>query len=389
MKLSVVIVNYNVKYFLEQCLDSLYKALRGRDFEVFVVDNASSDGSIEFLRSRYPDVIYIENKDNVGFAKANNIAIERCCGEYVLLLNPDTLVSSKALNECIMFLDNNRDAGALSVKMISGDGSFQSESKRSFPTPSVSFYKLTGLSKLFPKSKVFGKYNLLYLDENHIHRIDVFCGAFIMFRRKLLDKSGLLDSDFFMYGEDIDFSYRLMHDTGYYNYYLPVPIIHYKGESTKKDSLKYINAFYGAMLIFYRKHYGRSGVLFSGLIKLGVFLHGVYTYLKENLRSLFHLKNKKEKSGGKFLCVAFHEGEREELLSVKGLSISDCTFVDVLDDKVKDFVMSGGYDFIVFNRDRYSYDEIIDFIDALPGKVELGIFSPKTNVIVTPGKIIE
>ena len=255
MKLSIVIVNYNVKYFLEQCLISVKEALEGIDGEVFVVDNNSVDGSQQMLKERFPDINVILNEQNVGFAKANNQAMRVANGEYILLLNPDTVVESDTFHKVIDFMDSHPDAGGLGVKMVDGKGKFLPESKRSLPTPEVSFYKIFGLSQLFPKSKRFGKYHLSYLDENQTHEVEILAGAFMLMRKSVLDKVGLLDETFFMYGEDIDLSYRIILG-GYKNYYFPeARIIHYKGESTKKGSLNYVQTSYNAMIILSEKHF--------------------------------------------------------------------------------------------------------------------------------------
>ena len=271
MKLSIIIVNYNVKYFLEQCLCSVRAAIAGMEAEVLVVDNHSADGSVEYLRPRFPEVTFIENKDNPGFAKANNQAIRISSGEYVLLLNPDTVIGEESVRSLCFFMDEHPEAGGIGVKMLDGHGVFLAESKRSFPSPWVSFCKIFGLSKLFPSSRLFARYSLPYLNKEKQHKVEVLAGAFMLLRRKALDKVGLLDESFFMYGEDIDLSYRIVKG-GYVNYYIPERILHYKGESTKHGDIKYVKAFYGAMLIFYRKYYPHSGWLMSMLIRLAVLL---------------------------------------------------------------------------------------------------------------------
>ncbi|MAQ69796.1 MAG: glycosyl transferase family 2 [Flavobacteriales bacterium] len=255
MTLSIIIVNYNVKHFLHQCLKSIERSKKNIDVEIFVVDNNSVDGSINMIQNEFPDVKLIANEKNTGFATANNQAIKKAQGEYILLLNPDTLIEENTLHETIIFFKKHKEAGALGVKMIDGNGDFLPESKRSLPSPSIAFYKIFGLSFLFPKSKKFGKYHLNYLDKEKTHEIDVISGAFFMTRKKILDEIGLLDEKFFMYGEDIDLSYRIQ-KKGYKNFYLPTTsIIHYKGESTKKTSINYILTFYQAMIIFVKKHY--------------------------------------------------------------------------------------------------------------------------------------
>lgn len=256
--LSVILVNYNVKHFLEQALHSIAAALEDMDGEVIVVDNNSVDGSVRMLREQFPWVRRIENAENVGFSRANNQAIRAAEGRYVLLLNPDTIVEEDTFSKCVAFMDAHPEAGAVGVRMVDGEGNFQPQSKRSLPTPWRAFYKVFGLSKLFPKSKRFGRYHLSYLDPNETHEVEVLSGAFMMLRRSLLAEIGLLDEAFFMYGEDIDLSYRIT-QAGYKNYYYAdTRIIHYKGESTKKGSLNYVLVFYKAMLIFVRKHFSRG-----------------------------------------------------------------------------------------------------------------------------------
>jgi len=273
MKLSVVIVNYNVKHFLEQCLHSVEKASQNLETEIFVVDNNSVDGSKGMLMSKFPGVKLILNDKNLGFSKANNQAMRLATGEYILLLNPDTVVEEDTFEKVVSFMDAHPKAGGLGVKMIDGKGKFLPESKRGLPTPWVAFYKVFGLSAIFPHSKVFGKYHLTYLDKNEIHKIDILAGAFMLMRKEALDKVGLLDEGFFMYGEDIDLSYRITLG-GYDNYYFPsTTIIHYKGESTKKGSLNYVRMFYNAMIIFARKHFSKKNAgLFSFFINLAIYL---------------------------------------------------------------------------------------------------------------------
>ena len=273
MDLSVIIVNYNVRQFVLQTLHSVYQSeLDGLSMEVIVVDNNSSDGSVDVIREYYPQAKVIANKDNPGFSKANNQGIEVSTGEFVLLLNPDTVVEENTLALSVAKMKSDKSIGALGVKMIDGTGAFLPESKRSFPTPWNSLTKLLGLSSLFSKSKVMGGYNLTYLDENKTHDIDVLCGAFMMMRRSALDKSGLLDEDFFMYGEDIDLSYRIK-KAGYRILYFPeTQIIHYKGESTKKSSVNYVRIFYNAMIIYVKKHYkGGVASLFVLMLSMAIY----------------------------------------------------------------------------------------------------------------------
>lgn len=284
-KLSIIIVNYNVKYFLEQCLNSVKKSTKGIHSEVFVVDNNSVDGSLKMLRDKFPEVKVIANKNNVGFSKANNQAIQKSSGDYILLLNPDTVVEDDTFKKCIDFMDDHRDAGGLGVMMLDGKGKFLPESKRGFPSPATSFFKAFGFSKLFPKSRLFGKYHLGYLDKRETHKVDVLAGAFMMLRKSVLDEIGYLDEDFFMYGEDIDLSYRII-KAGYKNYYFPeTRIIHYKGESTKKSSINYVFIFYNAMVIFARKHFSKQNAwIFISLINLAIYFRASLSILNRFLK---------------------------------------------------------------------------------------------------------
>lgn len=280
MKLSVIIVNYNVRYFLEQALLSVRKASRGLAVEVWVVDNNSVDDSVSMVEEKFPEVRLIANRDNVGFSTANNQAIRQSAGEYVLLLNPDTVVEEDTFEKCLAFMDAHADAGALGVRMIDGSGKFLPESKRGFPSPWVAFCRTFGLSTFFPKSKTFNRYHLGYLDEHEVHPVDVLSGAFMLLRRSALEKAGLLDETFFMYGEDIDLSYRIVL-AGYQNYYFPhTTILHYKGESTKKGSLNYVRAFYQAMIIFAQKHFtGRKARLFVAMLRMAIYLRAFVALL--------------------------------------------------------------------------------------------------------------
>ncbi len=280
MKLSVIIVNYNVEYFLEQCLHAVRKAMQGVEGEVIVVDNNSIDGSNRMVKDKFPEVKLIINKKNLGFSRANNQGIKVAKGEYVLLLNPDTVVEDDTFSKIIRFMDQHPTAGALGVKMVDGSGKFLPESKRGLPTPAAAAYKMFGLSKLFPRSKRFAHYHLGYLDENQTHEVEVLSGAFMLLRKKVLDEIGLLDESFFMYGEDIDLSYRVI-KAGYKNYYFPeTRIIHYKGESTKKSSVNYVLVFYNAMVIFAKKHFTHKNArMFTFVINIAIYFRAFLAIL--------------------------------------------------------------------------------------------------------------
>lgn len=259
-------------YFLEQTLKSVQKALKFVDGEVFVVDNNSVDGSVEMVIAKFPEVQIIANIDNKGFSAANNQAIKLSSGQFILLLNPDTVVQEDTLQKCCQYMDQHAIVGGLGVYMVDGKGDFLPESKRGLPSPWVAFYKIIGLSKLFPTSKIFGRYHLGFLDKNQTHQIDVLSGAYMMLRKTALDKVGFLDEDYFMYGEDIDLSYRITKG-GYQNHYFhQTRIIHYKGESTKKSTVNYVLVFYGAMIIFAKKHFnGKNARIFSFIIQSAIY----------------------------------------------------------------------------------------------------------------------
>ncbi|MCQ2299132.1 MAG: glycosyltransferase family 2 protein [Bacteroidales bacterium] len=287
MILSVIIVNYNVKHFLEQCLNSVFaserKLANGEqlDIECIVVDNNSVDGSVEMVRERFPEVVCVDNKDNPGFAKANNQALRIAKGDYLLLLNPDTIVEKETFIMCINFMMEHRECGALGVKMINGEGVYLKESKRGFPTPETSFYKISGLIKLFPHHPKIARYYMGHLSNDEVNEIEILPGAFIMMSRESYEKVGGLDESYFMYGEDIDFSWRFIL-AGYKNYYLPTTrIIHYKGESTKKGSMNYVYTFYNAMVIFAKKYFsGSNAKLYIGLINMAIWARAGLSFVK-------------------------------------------------------------------------------------------------------------
>lgn len=278
--ISIVIVNYNVRFFLEQALQSVFKATGDMSVQVWVVDNASSDDSIDMVKQKFPTVQIIENKENVGFARANNMALRQSNADYVLLLNPDTLLEESSLSKCFRFMENNPKAGALGVRMIDGTGHFLPESKRGIPTPWVAFCKTFGLSVLFPSSKLFNTYHLGFLSEFETAEAPVLSGAFMFIRNEALQKAGLLDEDFFMYGEDIDLSVRIL-QAGYKNYYFPeTTIIHYKGESTRKGTVNYVKIFYQAMILFAEKHFaGKNRRLYIFLLYAAIYLRAFGTLI--------------------------------------------------------------------------------------------------------------
>ena len=269
-KVSIVIVSYNVCQLLDECLQSVERALEGIEGDIFVIDNKSTDGTVDTLQPRHPEVHFVANKENVGFACANNQAIRMSDSEYVLLLNPDTVVYEPTIRETLRFLDEHPQAGGAGVRMLTREGTPAPESRRAIPTPWVSMLKMLGFTK---------RYYMSHLSWDKPSRIEVISGAYCMLRRKALDQVGLLDEDFFMYGEDIDLSYRLLKG-GWQNWYLPLDIIHYKGESTQKTSFRYVHVFYQAMLIFFRKHYGHLSFIFTLPVKCAIYFRAFLALLQ-------------------------------------------------------------------------------------------------------------
>lgn len=386
-QLSVVIVNYNVKYFLEQCLCSVHAATQDWDVDIYVVDNHSSDGSVEYLRPLFPDVIFMENQENVGFAKANNQAFRICKGEYVLMLNPDTAIGEESLRSLCYFMDEHPEAGAIGLKMLNGNGIFLAESKRSFPTPWVSFCKLFGLSKLFPDSPKYASYALPYLSPDEQHEVDVLSGAFMLMRHEALEKTGLLDEKFFMYGEDIDLSYRFI-QAGYKNYYMPERMLHYKGESTQKVSYHFLKRFYGAMLIFYKKYYPDTPSWLNGLIKIAIVMQAAGA----SVINLFHSDHKKVHKH-RLLIVARKETfvqykkeilshfKKTEFTNLWNLDEERITSAECRMNQMKRFTD------IVFVYPDTRFEQMFLLMDLMPNKnLAYHIFHKKSKRMVSPSK---
>ena len=391
MTLSVIIVNYNVKFYLEQCLESVRRASRGLQVEVFVVDNLSTDGSIAYLRERFPEVTFIENKENVGFARANNQAIHLSKGKYVLLLNPDTIVGEDSLASFVEFMEAHPEAGGAGAHMLNVDGTFAPESRRGLPTPFVAFCKMTGLASLFPKSRLFGRYYMRYLDKCEVNEIEVMSGAYMMLRREALDKVGLLDETFFMYGEDIDLSYRVLLG-GYKNYFLPVRMLHYKGESTVKNSYRYAYTFYQAMRLFFRKHYGHYSLIISLPINAATWASTFMVYLRNRLR--YRKKSKSTSSITNALvigdCVMLDEvrslltqhSAGGKHIFVEGTEATRPTGHLSVDVFLK------GFNTVVYDTEHYSYATILRLLELTPGNsLRIATYSSKTKVLITDKKI--
>ena len=401
LKLSVIIVNYNVKYYLDQCIRSVLRAFEvmNTPAEIIVVDNHSADGSVDYLEKRYPQMLYpmvrfVRSAHNLGFARANNIAIRQSRGEYVLLLNPDTIVGEDALKASVDFMDAHEDAGAVGVRMLGAQGRRAMESRRGLPTPMVSFFKMLGFCNRWPHHRLFGKYYMGYLPWDEPCQIEVVSGAYCMLRRKALDEVGLLDEDFFMYGEDIDLSYRVLKG-GYHNYYLPVDILHYKGESTQKSSFRYVHVFYEAMLIFFRKHYSGMTFLLSLPIKTAIYakaLMALVGMLSERMRKSLGFFAPSAEGAQHYVFVGSQEMQDacREIARRLGL---DAEFHDseVQEDKSEAIWSEKNDNVLVLDADSMSYADMLKRMNRLSDmnvNVTLGTYSKEIGKIITDREIL-
>ena len=351
MQLSVIIVSYNVEAFLSQCLVSVERAIThysdasGKNdvIEVCVVDNISVDGTTEMVRTKFPWVKLVENTENVGFSIANNQAIKTSEAKYVLLLNPDTVVQEDTFTECMAFADATPKLGCLGVPMFDGTGTFLPESKRGIPTPWASFCRISGLFRLAPGSENLNSYYAGHLQADEINKIEILCGAFMWMRRETLREVGLLDEDFFMYGEDIDLSWRIIKG-GWDNYYFSgTRIIHYKGESTKKGSLNYVTIFYNAMLIFAAKHFeGSQARMFNIFIRFAIYARAGVSIIRRILSKIsWPLVEGLALHIGLFILLGFYSDysgiQYDKSLTIKALCIHSVFWVFTL-------YLFGGYD---------------------------------------------
>ncbi len=401
LKLSVIIVNYNVKYYLDQCIRSVLRAFEEMNTpaEIIVVDNHSADGSVDYLEQRYPQklfpmVRFVRSAHNLGFARANNIAIRQSKGEYVLLLNPDTIVGEDALKASVDFMDAHEDAGAVGVRMLGPQGRRAMESRRGLPTPMVSFFKMLGFCNRWPHHRLFGKYYMGYLPWDEPCQIEVVSGAYCMLRRKALDEVGLLDEDFFMYGEDIDLSYRVLKG-GYHNYYLPVDILHYKGESTQKSSFRYVHVFYEAMLIFFRKHYSGMTFLLSLPIKTAIYakaLMALVGMLSERMRKSLGFFAPSAEGAQHYVVVGSQEMQDACRDIARRLGL-DAEFHDseVQEDKSEATWSEKNDNVLVLDADSMSYADMLKRMSRLSDmnvNVTLGTYSKEIGKIITDREIL-
>lgn len=401
LKLSVIIVNYNVKYYLDQCIRSVLRAFKEMNTpaEIIVVDNHSADGSVDYLEQRYPQklfpmVRFVRSAHNLGFARANNIAIRQSRGEYVLLLNPDTIVGEDALKASVDFMDVHEDAGAVGVRMLGAQGRRAMESRRGLPTPMVSFFKMLGFCNRWPHHRLFGKYYMGYLPWDEPSQIEVVSGAYCMLRRKALDEVGLLDEDFFMYGEDIDLSYRVLKG-GYHNYYLPVDILHYKGESTQKSSFRYVHVFYEAMLIFFRKHYSGMTFLLSLPIKTAIYakaLMALVGMLSDRIRKSLGFFAPSAEGAQHYVFVGSLEMQDACRDIARRLGL-DAEFHDseVQEDKSEATWSEKNDNVLVLDADSMSYADMLKRMSRLSDmnvNVTLGTYCKEIGKIITDREIL-
>ena len=393
MKLSVIIVSYNVRCYLQQCLDSLQRALDGVDAEICVIDNHSKDDTVAFLDSYGGEKVkVIASNHNYGFAKANNIAIRLTAGEYVLLLNPDTIVGENSIKECLDFMDGHASAGGLGVQMLKCDGSKAMESRRGLPTPMTSFYKMCGLCARYPNSRHFGRYYMCGMSWDEPGRIEVISGAFFMARRSALEKTGLLDEDFFMYGEDIDLSYRLL-KCGFENWYLPVKILHYKGESTQKSSFRYVHVFYEAMAIFFKKHYNHLGLWLYFPIKTAIYMKATLALvemLSKNVRKMIGFPERRNANTPLFVFL----GSAPSLEMCRNIAGRNGLTAEYFEcDETSNKEGHAGLDlpidksklvYAVYDTSSFHYETILNVFSRNPNDyVSIGTFNPETGIVIT------
>lgn len=397
MKLSVIIVSYNVKYYLCQCLDSLRRAIESIDAEIYVIDNHSKDGTVELIKKEYKEVKVIASNHNNGFAKANNIAIRQTNSEYVLLLNPDTFVGENTIKNCLDFMDNHDKAGGLGVCMLKRDGSKAMESRRGLPTPMTAFYKMCGLCSRYPSSRRFGKYYMGYLPWDTPGEIEIVSGAFFMMKRVALNKAGLLDEDFFMYGEDIDLSYRLL-KCNYENWYFPTKILHYKGESTHTSSFRYVHVFYEAMLIFFKKHFGHLSIWLNFPIKTAIYLKATlalinmsYQQIRKALGFSQYTRCKtpqyifigSKDALDKCKTIADGNGLMARYVQNKEMPIETIHAELIKETDKKDQV------YFVYDMGSFKYETVLDiFAKYSVNNVFVGTYNPKNNIIITDKEIL-
>jgi len=396
MKLTIIIVSYNVKHYLVQCLDSVQRAIKDIDAEVCVVDNHSKDGTVSFLKSHFQWVKLIVSARNNGFSKGNNIAIRQSKSQYVLLLNPDTIIGEDVLRLCLEFMDAHEDAGSLGVNMLDTNGMNAPESRRGTPYPLTAFYKMSGLCARWPKNKIFGRYYMGWLPWDKPSEIDIVSGAFMMISRSALNKAGLLDEDYFMYGEDIDLSYRIK-KAGFKNWFLPVQILHYKGESTKKTSFRHVHVFYKAMLIFIRKHYRHLSAWLSVPVKAAIYMKATAALISitaQTARQSIGFSAPRKASNERYIFI----GRASSIEKCRALSERNglnATFHMADETEESDGHLSltelkevKTPTIVVYDTSAYAYKTILrNFSNSPCPYIYIGTYNPTNDIIITANNI--
>ncbi|MBQ7634912.1 MAG: glycosyltransferase family 2 protein [Bacteroidaceae bacterium] len=393
MRLSVIIVNYNVARFCEQAVCAVLASTVAAETEVLVVDNASGDDSVDYLRSRfpadrYPQVHLIAAPENLGFGRANNLAARRASGEYILFLNPDTLPAEDTLQRMLDFADEHPDLGALGVSMTNGDGTFAPESRRGLPTPWTAFCKMSGLCALFPMSRRFGRYYMAYLSPEKPHPSEVVSGACMMVRND--GRGDWFDPDYFMYGEDVDLSYRLM-KAGKINYYLPAALVHYKGESTNKTGYRYASVFYGAMLIFLRKHFPVHALCLAPAVWLAILfksassrLHALWIDLRERFS-----RHGSDAQKERCLYLGTHPADVRRAAERYALCISVVEATDKTHPMGHETLDVAAFDHVIYDLADFPRAAVIRHLQATAGHLSLGLYDPASRSLITHGRQLQ
>jgi GT2 family glycosyltransferase len=361
MQLSVIILNYNVRYFLELCVLSVQKAIQNLDAEIIVVDNHSSDESSVLMKTQFPSIRYIENATNFGFPKGNNIAVAAAKGEYICILNPDTVVAENTFEKILAFAKSKTELGIVGCKLIDGSGNFLPESKRGIPTPWVAFTKIFGLYKLFPKSSFFNKYYAQNLGENQTGKVDILVGAFMVMKRELYNELGGFDENCFMYADDIDLSYRALQNGKSNYYFAETTVIHYKGESTTRDQ-KYMKHFQDAMQFFYKKHF-RKSFIFDVMMQIGSFMFSTFKMNQPQKRQFY---------------------PDETILFSKEIFSYQYENHPIYYADFKEFKINPNRNYqLVFNVQSFSFHDIIKYMEAIKAKnVMFSMLLPQSNFII-------
>ena len=351
MQLSIIILNYNVQYFLEQCVISVQKAIQNIDSEIIVVDNNSTDGSCEMMKSRFPNIKLIENKENLGFPKGNNIGVASAKGEYICILNPDTVIGEDTFTKILEFVSSNEieknKLGIVSCKLIDGSGNFLPESKRGVPTPFVALTKIFGLYKI---SNYFGKYYAQHLTQNQSGKVDILVGAFMVMQRKLYLEIGGFDENCFMYSDDIDLSYQVLKNEKSNYYFHETTVIHYKGESTVKDAT-YMYRFQEAMNFFYKKHF-KISIVFSIFMKFGIVIFSII--------KMFQGKQKRLPLPNKYVLISDNQNLKEKIENKLNQKIKLETNLESISKNVKTE--------IIFDSNFINFKGIIHFMEMNKNK---------------------